>query len=79
MLYIMLLYCFKQRKNTKSKNPNVVRKAMLLSKCAVCDNKNSKFFKDRKTSELLISLGINTPISKTSFIRPPFVLEILTS
>ena len=52
---------------------------MLLSKCAVCDNKNSKFFKDRETSELLISLGINTPISKTSFIRPPFVLEVLTS
>ena len=37
----MLSYCLKDRKNTESKNLKVVKtnkeKAMLSSKCAVCD------------------------------------------
>ena len=43
----MLLYCLKCRKNTESKNPKVARsqdrRIMLLSKCAACDSKKSKF------------------------------------
>ena len=46
----MLLYCLKYRKNTESKNPKVERtkngRIMLLSKCAMCDSKKSKFVKD---------------------------------
>ena len=42
----MLLYCLKYRKNTESKNPKVARtkngRIIVLSKCAVCDSKNSK-------------------------------------
>ena len=45
----MLSYCLKCRKNTESKNPKVERtknrRIMLLSKCAVCDSKKSKFIK----------------------------------
>ena len=45
----MLSYCLKCRKNTKSKNPKVARtkigRVTLLSKCAVCDSKKSKFIK----------------------------------
>ena len=37
---------------------------MLLSKCAVCESKNLTFIKDQEASELLSSLGINTPLSK---------------
>ena len=39
----MLLYCLKCRKNTESKNPQVVKtkngRIMLLSRFAVCDSK----------------------------------------
>ena len=38
---------------------------MLLSKCAVCDRKKSKFIKEQETTELLSSLGIKTLLSKT--------------
>ena len=66
----MLSYCFKRRKKTqintlkvlKSKNGGI----MLLSKCAVCDSKQSKFIKEQKASRLLSSLGIKTPLSKIS-------------
>ena len=39
----MLSYFLKCRKNTESKNPEVIRtkngRIMLISKCAVCENK----------------------------------------
>ena len=70
-------YCLKCRKNTKSKNPKVARtknvRIMLLSKCAVCDSKKSKFIKEQEASGLLISLGIKTPLNK---IRSSFVLRV---
>ena len=47
----MLSYCLKCRKKTESKNPKVARTKigtiMLLSKCAVCDSKNSNFIKEQ--------------------------------
>ena len=49
----MLSYCFKCRENTKSKNPKYVKKKsgriMILSKCAVCDNKKLKSIKEQET------------------------------
>ena len=64
----MLLYCLKCRKNRKSKNPKAARtkngRIMLLSECAVCDSKKSKFIKQQKPSGLLSSLGIKTPLNK---------------
>ena len=45
----MLTYCLKCRRNTESKNSQVVRtknrRIMLLSKCEVCDSKKLKFIK----------------------------------
>ena len=42
-------YCLKRRKKTESKNSKVAKtkngRIMLLSKCAVCDNKKSKIYK----------------------------------
>ena len=62
----------KCRKNTESKNPKVERtkngRIMLLSKCAVCDNKKSKFIKQQEASELLSSLEIKTPLSKIPLV-----------
>ena len=70
----MLSYCLKCRKNTESKNPKVARtkngRIMLLSKCAMCDSKKSKFIKEQEASGLLISLGIKTPLSKIPLVSP---------
>ena len=70
----MLSPCLKCGKNTESKNPKVARtkngRIMLLSKCAMCDSKKSKFIKEQEASGLLISLGIKTPLSKISLVSP---------
>ena len=64
----MLSYCLKCRKNTESKNPQVVKtkngRIMLLSKCEVYDNKKLKFIKEQKATGLLSSLGIKTLLNK---------------
>ena len=60
----MLSYCLKCRKNTESKNPKVARtknrRIMLLPKMVACNNKNSKFIKQREANGLLSSLGISS-------------------
>ena len=37
---------------------------MLLSKCAICGTKKSRFIKEQEASELLSSLGIKAPLNK---------------
>ena len=53
----MLPYCLKCRKNTESKNLEVVKtkngKVMLLSKCTVRNCKKSKFIKELESRGLL--------------------------
>ena len=79
----MLSYCLKCRKNTKSENPKVARtkkgRIILLSKCAVCDSRKSKFIKQQEPSGLLSSLGIKTPLSKIPLAVSSFLLRVLTS
>ena len=41
---------------------------MLLSKCAICGSKKSKFIKKQEANGLLSSLGIKTPLSKISLL-----------
>ena len=43
---------------------------MLLSKCAVCDSKKSKFIKKQEGSGLLSSLRIKAPLSKIPLVGP---------
>ena len=61
-------YCLKCRKNTKNINPQVSStssgKIMILSKCAICDSKRSKFIKQQEAKGLLSKLGNKTPLSK---------------
>ena len=68
----MLSYCLKCRINTESKNPKFAktknRRIMLLSKCAVCNSKKSKFIKEQEASGLLSSLRIKTPLSKIPLV-----------
>ena len=65
----MLSYCLKCRKNIEIKNPKVVRtkngRITLLSKCAVCNSKTSKFLKEQEAKGLLSNLaGIKNTNSK---------------
>ena len=64
----MSSYCLKCKKNTENINPRVSltknNKTMILSKCAVCGSKKSKFIKEQKAKGLLSNLGIRTPLSK---------------
>ena len=50
----MLSYCLKCRKNMESINPRVLKtinsKTMILSECAICNSKKSKFIKKEKAS-----------------------------
>ena len=68
----MLSYCLKCKKNTESINPKVSKtingKTMILSKCAVCGSKNSKFIKEQQAKGLLSNLGIRTPVNKISLL-----------
>ena len=64
---MLLSYCLKCRKNTKSKNPEIVKatigRIMFLSKCAVCNSKKLKFFKEREGRGSLNNLmGVRIPI-----------------
>ena len=64
----MLSYCLKCKRNTGSIDAKVSAisngKTMILSKCAICANKKSKFIKKQEAKGLLSNLGIRTPLSK---------------
>ena len=65
----MLSYCLKcKKKNTESINPKFSKttngKTMILSKCAICGSKKSKFIKEQQAKGLLGNLGLRMPLSK---------------
>ena len=64
----MLSYCLKCKKNTESINPKVLEttngKTMILSKCAICGGKKSKFIEEQQAKGLLSNLGLRTPLKK---------------
>ena len=67
-MYKMESYCLKCRKYIKYINPQFSStsngKLMILSKCALCGSKKSKFIKKQDAKALLSKLGIKTPLSK---------------
>ena len=64
--------CWKFRKNTENINPRVLKtsngRTMVLSKCAVCDSKKSRFIKNQEAKGLLSNLGFRTPLSKVPIL-----------
>ena len=64
----METYCLKCKKNTKNIDPKISRttngKSMILSKCAICSSKKSRFIQNQEAKGLLGNLGIKTPLSK---------------
>ena len=61
-------YCFECKKYTKNINPQVSStsncKLMILSKCAICGSRKSKFIKKQDAKGKLSSLVIKTPLSE---------------
>ena len=68
----MKSYCINCRKDTKNINPKVSgtsnNKAMILSKCAICGSKKSRFIKNQEAKGLLSNLGLKTPLSKVPIL-----------
>ena len=68
----MKSYCLKCKKNTEYINPNVSKinngRTMLLSNCAICNSKKSRFTKNQEAKGLLSNLGIRTPLSKVPIL-----------
>ena len=64
----MKSYCLKCRKNIENINRRVSNtsngRTMVLSKCAICNSKKSRFIKNQEAKRLLINLGIRTTLSK---------------
>ena len=58
----------KQEKKPESIDPKVSvtsnGRTMILSKCAICGSKKTKFIKKQEAKVLLSNLGIRTPLSK---------------
>ena len=46
---------------------------MILSKCAICGGKKSKFIEKQEASRILSNLSLKTPLSKVPLLRDIFV------
>ena len=65
-------YYLKCKKNTENIDPEVSStsngRVMILSKCAICGSKKSRFIKNQEAKGLLSKLGIKTPLSKVPIL-----------
>ena len=68
----MSSYCLKCTKTTESVNPRISEanngKTMILSKCAICGAKKSRFIKKQEAKGVLSSLGLKTPLCKVPLL-----------
>ena len=68
----MKAYCLKCKKDTENIDPNISNtsngKAMILSKCAICGSKKSRFIKNQEVKGLLSNVGIRTPLNKVPIL-----------
>ena len=86
-------YCLKSKENTENKDPKSLAssngRVMILSKCAICGSKKSRFIKNQEAKRLLSKLGIihmqsNTMSSnirvliKIYYICPSFIFGKLS-
>ena len=64
----MLSSCLKWKRITENINPKVLKttndKAIILSTCALCGSKKSKFIKQQEAKGLLSNLGLRTLLNK---------------
>ena len=64
--------CLKCSKDTENINLRVSNtnngKAMVLSQCAICGSKKSRFIKNQEEKGLLSNLGLKTPFNKVPLL-----------
>ena len=69
----MKSYCLKCGRYIENINSRVSNtsngKTIILSKCAICGNKKSRFIKNQEAKWLLSNLGLRTPLSKVPLLR----------
>ena len=67
-MYKMESYCLKCKKNAENIDPEVsstsIARVIILSKCAICGSKKSRFIKYHEAKGLLSKLGIKIPLTK---------------
>ena len=72
----MKSYCLKCKKDTENINPRVSNtingRKTILSKCAKCRSKKSRFIKNQEAKGLLSNLGVKTPLTKVPILRDIF-------
>ena len=65
-------YSLKCRQNTENIDPKVLAssngRVMILSKCAICVSKKSRFIKNQGAKGLIRKLDIKTPLSKVPIL-----------
>ena len=68
----MKSYCLKCKKDAENINSRVSKttnnRTMVLSKCAKCGSKISRFMTNQESKGLLSNFGIRTPLSKVSIL-----------
>ena len=72
LMHKMESHCLKCQKSTENIDLEVSStsngRAMILSKCAICGSKKSRFSKNQEAKGLLSSLGLRTPLSKVPIL-----------
>ena len=65
-------YCLKCREDTENINSKVSKtsnnRLMVLSKCAICASKKSRFIKNQEAKGLLRNLVVRIPLSKVPIL-----------
>ena len=68
----MKSYFLKCRKDTDNVNPKISKtsngRTMVLSNCAICNSKKSRFIKNQEAKGLLSNLGIRTQLSEVPIL-----------
>ena len=66
------MYCLKCRKDIEKIDPKISStsngKEMILSKCAICGSKKSRFIKNKEAKGILSNLGIRKPLNKVPIL-----------
>ena len=78
----MKSYCKRCKKYAKNINPRLSNtsnsKTMILSKCAIYSNKNSRFIKKQEAKAILSNLGLRTPLSKVPLLGDILLLSTIS-
>ena len=71
-MYRMKSYCLKYKKDAENIIPRASNtrnsRTIILSKCAICGSKKSRFIKNQEAKGLITNLGVRTPLSKVPIL-----------